>query len=224
MLHETLLDHRGGLAVVVLQPRIGPGRHGHASARRHLSIWNGRRCGIRHDRHPDGRNRTGITRSKSRALRRNGHDYHAKHKQRDGVFDRRDFAIRNVRIPRDLRRWRIGDGDRNRDAWHGNVGRHGNVRNIRVVGNVGNIHVVGNLCDVGRVDILRNAGNVRVVKNVRLRLKQHGFVVVVANVDVAHNVERPRSNRSSVGILPDWQSWGQSPIGATDDNDIAHDG
>jgi hypothetical protein len=42
---------------------------------------------------------------------------------------------------------------------------------------------------------------------VRRRLKQRYFVVV-ANVDVAHNVERPRSNRSPVGILRDWQSWG----------------
>jgi hypothetical protein len=41
---------------------------------------------------------------------------------------------------------------------------------------------------------------------VRLRLKQHGFIVE-PNVNVAHNVER-RSNRSPVGILPDWQSWG----------------
>jgi hypothetical protein len=43
---------------------------------------------------------------------------------------------------------------------------------------------------------------------VRLRLKQHGFVVVGANVDVAHNVEPRSSNRSPVGILRDWQSWG----------------
>jgi hypothetical protein len=41
---------------------------------------------------------------------------------------------------------------------------------------------------------------------VRLRLKQHCFIVV-SNVDVAHNVGHRRSNRSPVGILPDWQSW-----------------
>ena len=121
------------------------------------------------------------------------------------MFDRGDFANGNVRIPRYLRWRRNGNGKRNRDARHrGNVGHHGNVGNINVVGN---IDVVGNLGDFGSVDILRDAGNVRVVGNVRLRLKQHGFVVV-ANVDVAHNVGRPRSNRSPVGILPDWQSWG----------------
>jgi hypothetical protein len=42
---------------------------------------------------------------------------------------------------------------------------------------------------------------------VRLRLKQHGFIVE-PNVNVADNVERRRSIRNPVGILRDWQSWG----------------
>jgi hypothetical protein len=42
---------------------------------------------------------------------------------------------------------------------------------------------------------------------VRLRLKQH-CCIVVSNVNVAHNVGRPRSNRNPAGILRDWQSWG----------------
>jgi hypothetical protein len=45
---------------------------------------------------------------------------------------------------------------------------------------------------------------------VRLRLKQH-CCIVVSNVNVAHNVERHRSSRRSVGLYRDWQSWGQSP-------------
>ena len=115
------------------------------------------------------------------------------------MFDRGDFAIGNVRVARDLRRRRNGNGKRNHDAWHrGNVGRRSAV---------GNIDLVGNLGDVGRVDILGNAGNVGVDGNVRLRFEQH-CCIVNPDVNVAHNVERPRSNRSPVGILPDWQSWG----------------
>jgi len=109
------------------------------------------------------------------------------------MFDRGDFAIGNVRIARDLRR-----------RWNGNRNRDARDRRIDIVRT---IDIVGNLGDVGRVDILRNAGNVRVVGNVRLRLKQHCFIVV-SNVNVAHPAGRQRSNRSSVGILRDWQSWG----------------
>jgi hypothetical protein len=41
---------------------------------------------------------------------------------------------------------------------------------------------------------------------VRLRFEQHCFIVV-SNIDVAYPVGR-RTNRSSVGILRDWQPWG----------------
>jgi hypothetical protein len=117
------------------------------------------------------------------------------------MFDLGDFANGNVRVALDLRRRRNGNGNGNSDARHRG---HDGVGNINVVGN---IDIDRNLRDVGRSDILRNGGNVGADGNVRLRLKQHCFIVV-SNVDIAHNVERPRSNRSPVGILPDWQSWG----------------
>jgi hypothetical protein len=121
------------------------------------------------------------------------------------MFDRGDFANGNVRITCDLRRRRNGNGNRNYDARHlGDVGRRGNVGNINVVGS---IDLDGNLGDVGRVDILRNAGNVGIDGNVRLRFEQH-CCIVNPDVNVADNVKRRRSNRSPVGILRDWQSWG----------------
>jgi hypothetical protein len=106
------------------------------------------------------------------------------------MFDRGEFAIGNVRIARDLRRRRIGN--RNHDA--------------RRRGDAGNIDVVDNLSNIGSVDILRNAGHVRIVGNVRLRLKQH-CCIVESNVNVADSAGRRRSNRNSVGILRDRQSW-----------------
>jgi hypothetical protein len=109
------------------------------------------------------------------------------------MFDRWDFAIGNVRIHRDLRRRR--NGYRRHDVCHrGNGGLHGNVRDVNVVGNIGNI---------GNVDDLRNAGHVGIVGNMRLRLKQHCFIVD-SNVNVAHNAGWRRSNRNSVGIYRDW--------------------
>ena len=160
----------------------------------------------------------------SRALRCHGHDYHSKHKQRHGVLDRGDFAIGDVRIPRDLRRRR--NGNRNRDVRHrGSVRQHGDVGHDGAVGNinvVGSIDVVGNLRDVGIVDILGNAGNVGIVGNVRLRIEQHCLIFVsnvfVSNVNVDRLAERQRPSRSSVGFLRDWQSWDQSHNSAADDS------
>jgi len=103
------------------------------------------------------------------------------------MFDRGDCALGNVRIDRDLRRRRDGDG--NRDA--GDVG-NGNI--------VRNVDVVGNISDIGNVDNLRNDGNVGIVGNVRFRFEQHCFIV---NANVAHNSGRRCSNGNSVGIFRD---------------------
>jgi hypothetical protein len=121
------------------------------------------------------------------------------------MFDPGDCALGNVRIDRDLRRRRDGDG--NRDAGDG--------------GNVGNVNVVGNISDIGNVDNLRNDGNVGIVGNVRFRFEQHCFIV---NANVAHNSGRRCSNRNSVGIHRDRQSWGQLRGGRTDNDRIAHCG
>ena len=121
------------------------------------------------------------------------------------MFDRGDFAIGNVRIARDLRRRRNGNGNRNSDARHrGHDGRHRDVGNINVVRD---IDVIGNLGDVRSLDILRHAGNVGIVGNVRRRLKQRCFIVD-SNVNVVQHAGWQRSKRNSVGFLPDWQSWG----------------
>ena len=88
-----------------------------------------------------------------------------------GVFDRRDFAIGNVRIARDLRRRGDGTGQRNHDSW-----RHGDAGNIDILGN---IDVDRHLGDVGGVDILGYDGHVGIVGYVRLRLKQHCRIVEV---------------------------------------------
>jgi hypothetical protein len=200
MLHETLPPRRGGLALAVLRPRIGPGRHGHASDRRHLFARNGSQRSGRHERFGAGR----INSVQSSTQWRDRHDCRSKHKQRrGGLFDLGDFANGNVRIARDLRRWRNGNGNRNDDARHRrHDGRRSAVGNINIVGN---IDLDGDLADVGRIDILRNGGNVRADGNVRLGLKQPCFVVV-SNVD--RLAERQRPSRGSVGFLRDWQSWG----------------
>ena len=115
------------------------------------------------------------------------------------MFDRGDFAIGNVRIARDLRRRRNGNGNRNDDA--GNRSAVGNINVVR------DIDVIGNLGDVRSLDILRHAGNVGIVGNVRRRLKQRCFIVD-SNVNVVQHAGWQRSKRNSVGFLPDWQSWG----------------
>jgi hypothetical protein len=114
------------------------------------------------------------------------------------MLDRGQRALRHVRIERDLRRRRNGNG--NRDAGDG-----GNGGNVNIVRNVGSF---------------RN-GNIGLVGDVRFRLEQHGFS---ANVNVAHNVGRRGSNRNSVGIYRDRQSWGQFRSGGTDGQRSAHRG
>ena len=127
------------------------------------------------------------------------------------MFDLGDFVVGNVRIKRELRRWR--NGSRSRDARHrGNVGHHGNVDNV---------NVVGNIVIVRNVDDLRNAGHDGVVGNVRLRLEQYCFIVD-SNVNVAHNAGWRRSNRNSVGIYRDWQSWGWFRSSGADARRITH--
>jgi len=74
-------------------------------------------------------------------------------------------------------------------------------------GDVGNVNVVGNVSDIGNVDNFGTTGNVGIVGNVRLRFKQHCFIVD-PNVNVAHNAGRRRANRNSAGIFRDWQSRG----------------
>ena len=107
------------------------------------------------------------------------------------MFDRGDVTIGNVRIDRQLRRRRNGSGSRG--ACH--RGNH-----------VGSVNIVANV-NCGGIDVLGNAGHVGNVGNVRLRLKQHCFIVH-ADVNGADRAGRWRSNRNSVGFLRDWQSWG----------------
>ena len=76
-------------------------------------------------------------------------------------------------------------------------------------------NVIGNFGDIGNVDHLRDAADLGHVRNVRLRLKQHCFVFD-ANIDVADGAGRRRSNRNSVGIYRDRQSWGQLRSSGTD--------
>jgi hypothetical protein len=134
------------------------------------------------------------------------------------MFDSGDFAIGNVWIPRDLRRWR--NGNRNHDArHHGNVGHRGELWNINAVRH---INFVGHVGDLGTVDVLRNDGNVGIVRDVRRRLQQPRCVIV-SNV-VRLNVvlaEWQRSSRNSAGFFRDWQSWGQPHNGGTYDKRVA---
>jgi hypothetical protein len=110
------------------------------------------------------------------------------------MFDRGDFVIGNVRIDCGFR-WRR-NGSRNGDACHrGNDGPHGHA---------GHINNVANVSSVGNVDHLRN-GHLGNVGNVRLRLKQHCFIVD-SNFSVAHHNGRWRSNGDSVGFYGDDQS------------------
>jgi len=55
---------------------------------------------------------------------------------------------------------------------------------------------------------------------VRIRLQQHCFIVST-NVNDAHNARRRRSNRHSVGIYRDRQSWGQLRSSGTNGERIA---
>jgi hypothetical protein len=89
------------------------------------------------------------------------------------VFDRGDFAVGNIWIPRDLRR-------RRNNNWN-----HA-ARDCSIVGN---IDVVGNLSDLGAVDVFRDAGNVGIDGNVRLRFEQH-CCVVEPNVNVTCHDKR----------------------------------
>jgi len=112
------------------------------------------------------------------------------------MLDHWDCAIGNVRIDLDLRRRRNGNG--NFDG--------GSARNVNIVGNVSHIRAVDNV---------RHAGNLGIVGNVRFRHEQYCFIVD-ANVNVTHNAGRRRSDRTSVGIYRDRQSWGQLPGSGTD--------
>ena len=154
--------------------------------------------------------RNRITRSQS-GPHRNGHNLNAG--QRRDMLDPGDFAIGNVRIDRDLRRRR--NGSRNRSARY-----RGNAGNVDLHGNV---DIIGNVSDIGNVDNLRDAGNLGLVGNVRLRLKQH-CLFIDSYVNVADDAGWRRSNRNSVGIYRDRQSWGQLRGSGTDDERIAHCG
>jgi hypothetical protein len=217
------------LVPVVRRPRIRPGRrsarsaHGGAFAGHHLSAWYWLQWIGRHDRNPAGLHRSDITRSQSGSdRRRDGHNCNANqrrnHKQRHDMFDRGNIVIGNVRIDCDLRRRR--NGIRKCGACHRR--KFGHHRKF------GNINLVGNLGDVGNADIVRNAGHVGNLGNVRLRLKQHCFIVhaniVHANLNVANRARRRRSNRNSVGIFRDWQSWRQFHTAGTGARCIAHRG
>ena len=210
IVHETTIDRRDGLAFVVLEPGIRPGRYGYATARRHLLAWNGPQCASRRERLAGRRS----THSQSGSQWRYGHNYRPKHKQRrGGMFDRGDFAIGNVRIARDLRRRWNGNSKRHFDTRNrGNAGRHAIIRNIDIDGNFG---------DVGIVDILRNAGNVGINRNVRLRLEQRRRIVD-ANVNIAHHDEQPCSNRNSVGVYGGRQSRGYCRARGLNAERIAH--
>jgi hypothetical protein len=122
------------------------------------------------------------------------------------MFNRGDFVIGHVWIDCQLRRRR--NSTRNRGACHrGNNGHHGDACyrcNDRSYDDAGNINIVANDSSFGNVDILGNAGHVGNVGNVRLRLKQHCFIVDSnGNVDVAHHAGRRRPNRNSVGFYGD---------------------
>jgi hypothetical protein len=114
------------------------------------------------------------------------------------MLHRRNFTIGNVWIDRYLRWGR--NGNRNLDT----CDRVGNA----VIGNDGN---------------LRDDGNLGFIGNVRLRLKQHSFIVDT-NVNVAHDAGRCCSNGDSAGIIRDWQSWSQFRSSRTNNDRIAHCG
>ena len=86
--------------------------------------------------------------------------------------------------------------------------------------NVGDIELVEYPGYLGSVDNLGIAGYGGNVGNVRLRLKQHGFVVD-PNLNGAHHFWRRRSNRNSVGIDRGRQSWGEFRRSGTDHDRIA---
>jgi hypothetical protein len=52
---------------------------------------------------------------------------------------------------------------------------------------------------------------------VRLRLRQH-YGIIDAELNIAHDAGRRRSNRTSIGLLRDWQPWGQLGCSGTDDD------
>jgi hypothetical protein len=199
---ETIVDSRDD--PVVLQPGVRSGRNRHASARCHLFARNrSQRCG-RHKRFGAGR----INSSQPRAQRCHRHDCHSKHKQRRGsLLDPGDFAKRNVRIARDLRRWRNGNGNRSDDSRRR---RHDGRRSA-----VGNIDLGGYRGDVGRIDFLGNGCNIWADRNVRLRIEQH-HGIVEPDVDLTRRIEQRRPRRNSAGILRDRESRGQRRASCTD--------
>jgi hypothetical protein len=125
------------------------------------------------------------------------------------MFDVGDFAIGNVRLALDLRRWRNGNGNRNDDARHRS---HDGRRDINVDGNLG---------DVGSVDLLWHAGNVGADGNVRLRFEQH-HGIVEPDVKLPCHVEQRPSRRNSDGLLRDRQSRGERSVHGADSKRIAH--
>jgi len=121
------------------------------------------------------------------------------------MFDFGDLANGNVRIARDLRRRRNGNGKRNDDARHRSHDRRRSaVGNINVVGN---IDLEGNLGNVGRIDNLRHGADVGADGNVRLRLEQH-HGIFEPDVNVIHHVEQRHSSGNSAGFYSNQKSRG----------------
>lgn len=198
----------------MLRPGVRPGRDDYASARRHLFARNGSQRSGWHQRFDAERINSG------RSQRPHRHDCGSKHKQRRGtLFDPGDFANGNVRIARDLRRWRNGNGKRNDGSRHRSHDRRRSaVGNINIVGN---IDLDGGPRDVRRIDILGNGGNVGADRNVRLRLQQH-HGIVEPDLNLPRHVEQWRPRRNSVGILSDRQSRGQRRASSANSQCVAH--
>jgi hypothetical protein len=112
------------------------------------------------------------------------------------MLDLGECPIGNVRIDRDLRRRRDDNGNGGA-CDRGNVGRHGRHWYVDV-GNANNIEYIK----------LRGARDLRSFRNVRLGLQQH-CVFFDANLDVADSARRRSSNRTSVRLHRDQQSWRQ---------------
>jgi hypothetical protein len=163
------------------------------------------------NRHPPWLHRNRISRRQPCSRRRDGHDRNAE--QHHDMFDHRDRANVHVRIDRDLRRRRNDDGDRGA-RYRGNVGHDGDIKHD---GNIGNVDINGNLV------LVRDTGNLGHDWNVRFRLEQHCFIVD-ANIHGADSAGRRRSNRTSVGIYRDRQSWGQLRGSRADDDLVAYGG
>jgi hypothetical protein len=112
--------------------------------------------------------------------------------QRHDMLDTWNFAFGNVRIDIELRRWRNG-------RWQRGAGHWG---------------------DTGNVGHARDGASSGRVRNVRRRLKQHGFVLY-SDIN-AHDAGWRRSYWHSVRIYRNRQSWGQHRSTRPDGERIAH--